>query len=164
MQTSSETGSPTQNKKGGVSRHVAVASSLGYNTLGAALWSYPGIAPKAIGVGLALKGTSDFLHAYETDLPIALEPRKRMRQRFTEFMTSWKDNNQEGATLSQRFKRRTAEEVLSFQDKEFRLRFNRMMGGMMLAGTGIEIAASYYHQRTGTWWSTYGSWNSRKFI
>lgn len=127
-----------QDKRMSRIRNAAVASSFGYSLMGAQTWEYPGLAPKVAAVGLALKGADDYTKAM--DLQPFQETRQRGRQRFSEFMETWSQND--GTSLRDKVKRNIGSEMGNFKDREFNLRFNRMMGGMMMGLAGIDMVAN----------------------
>jgi hypothetical protein len=118
----------------------AAASSMGYNMLGAQTWQHPGIVPKVVAVGLGLKAARDYTRAWGLEPVIAKEPRQRIRGRFDDFMEVWSQD--EGTSLKNRLKRSIGTEALNFRDKEFQLRFNRMMGGMAFGLAGVDLIAT----------------------
>src|SRR5262245_7487642 len=97
----------TQHRKAERAKFYAATSSLGYNALGATFWMQPGVLPKLIGAGLAVKGTRDYTRAYDMDPIIAPDSRQRLRSRFNSFMEVWSNN--EGTSLKDRLKRRVGQ-------------------------------------------------------
>lgn len=123
-----------------MAQHMAAASSMGYNMLGAAVITQPGVLPKVVAAGLALKGSGDYLRAYDMQPNIAQNARQRARQRFDNFTEKWADND--GTSLKDRMKRHVGKDLGEFKDKEFSTRFNRMMGGLAMGMAGVEINLS----------------------
>jgi hypothetical protein len=105
----------------------------------------PGIAPKVVGAAMALNGLRETKVA--TDMAMgrpeaapADSGRGRLRERIFMFANSLVENNTGKMNLAARLKRRTGEEVLNFQDREFRNRYSRMMGGMAVLLSGVQFA------------------------
>lgn len=123
-------------------------SSLGYNFLGAEVLIHAtNNLERAIALGLAFKGTKDYIEVIKP-VPTDGTLRAKLRDRVSMFAQSLIDTNDGKSHLAARIKHRTGEEMLALNGTNieslgFRNRFNRMMGGMMLGAAGIEVISNY---------------------
>lgn len=118
---------------------AAAMTGLGSMTM----LDYPGIPAKIVGGAVAAYGMREQYKTVQESNGQEISRESftmRMRQRVFAFARSLVDKTTGRADLSSRFKQRTAEEALSFDDREYRINFQRTMGGMAMLSLGFEIA------------------------
>lgn len=116
----------------------SIDATAGYMSAGAMALANPGVGSKVAGSVLIAKGVQEQWRAMGHEDASSLQL-MGMRERVLSFARSMVDKNTGKTNFVARLKRNVGENILSFEDRQYRNSFDRMMGGMAMAMAGVEF-------------------------